>query len=621
MRSIQKFKQELVVPISKQEAWRLLSDTAHLNRVLGLFKVQYGSVETGKTGVYRTTFTHLIGSYKLRWKEFPFQWKKGEYYNNLREYENGPMKSFLTSVELYDDDQVLEDGSKATRIVLGAEVLSANLIGDLLIPSAVNNSIRKMYDYTYEYLRLKTAGKVYAIPQTKLSLEVNIATLDRLLAELEKTSANPAYTPLFRDHLINQSDDEVIDMRPFYWAQMWEVDRDELLRFFLYATNVGILNLGWHLICPNCRVSKSMSDTLSDVAQQYHCDFCGVNYDVSLDKYMELCFSVHSSIRKAYKALFCIGGPAITPHIYLQSYVRRGAPVELTAPDHVQGFRLRVLKANHSVNFNMEPSFSANSSSATEPISLKYTEQGWPVEELTFTADRHKIILENETENDIIVVFEKIDWDDITVTAAKVNSMNEFRRMFSSEVLAPGHEVSIENVTFFFSDLLGSTIFYEEVGDAHAYGQVRKHFDFLMQWIHQNNGSIVKTIGDAVMAVFERPEDGVKAALDIQFHLADFNRFIEQDQAIVIKIGIHTGPAIAVNSNDRMDYFGRNVNIAARVQGLSRGNDIAINSSCLEHPQVVELLEAADVTIKEYETALRGIERKQKVYQIMLRNR
>lgn len=162
--------------------------------------------------------------------------------------------------------------------------------------------------------------------------------------------------------------------------------------------------------------------------------------------------------------------------------------------------------------------------------------------------------------------------------------MQEFRDLFSSEVLAPGQQVGIENVTILFSDLRASTTLYETIGDAHAYGQVNRHFDFLTDWIAKNSGSIVKTIGDAVMAVFHRPEQAVKAALDIQRYIENFNA--SMDYKIVIKVGIHTGPAIAVNSNERLDYFGRTVNLAARIQNESRGNDIVISEQCFERKGV-----------------------------------
>lgn len=616
MRVLKKYSEERIVPIPRQEVWDILSDTNHLNGVLGLFKVEYAGIFPSQTGVYRKTFTKIIGNYNLKWKEYPFQWSKGNYYNNLREYDNGPMKSFLTLVEV--QDAMLPDGSEGTRLILGAHVLSANWIGDLFIPSTVNKSIKKMFNYTLDYLRLKKEGKIHAVPQLKPSFEVNTLELDRLLEELKKTEANLEFVPLFREHLIQQGDDEVTDMRPYHWADLWQRDRGDILKFFLYCTKVGMFNLKWHLLCPNCRVSKSTSDTLAAISDQYHCDFCGVQYETSLDKYMELCFSVHPTIRKAYKAVFCIGGPAITPHIYLQAFIRTGSPVELIAPEGLAQFRIRVLQANLSVAFVKSDQVNP----ATKSTELEYTASGWSQEQCNYSQGQRSIVIHNQTENDIIVVFEKVDWDDVVVTAAKVSSMYEFRRMFSSEVLAPGHEVSIENLTIFFSDLQGSTSFYENVGDAYAYGQVRKHFDFLEGWILKNRGTVVKTIGDAVMAVFEKPEDGVKAALDIQTHITQFNSLMNEQEnlALVIKIGVHQGATIAVTSNNRIDYFGRNVNIAARVQGLSKGNDVVISRSCMDRPQVVQLLSEHKLIAHEFDAELRGIEDKQSVYQIKFIN-
>ena len=77
----------------------------------------------------------------------------------------------------------------------------------------------------------------------------------------------------------------------------------------------------------------------------------------------------------------------------------------------------------------------------------------------------------------------------------------------------------------------------------------------------------MKTIGDAVMAVFPRPEAAVQAALEMQQKIGAFNRAHHIEPPLVIKLGVHQGPMIAINANNRLDYFGRTVNIAARVQG------------------------------------------------------
>jgi class 3 adenylate cyclase len=180
--------------------------------------------------------------------------------------------------------------------------------------------------------------------------------------------------------------------------------------------------------------------------------------------------------------------------------------------------------------------------------------------------------------------------------------------MFSSEVLAPGEQVGIDNIALLFSDLQGSTHFYEQVGDAFAYGQVRKHFDFMRYWIERSGGAIVKTIGDAVMAVFETPEQSLQAALGIQSHVGEFNARLAEGQEIVVKIGLHHGPAIAVTSNDVLDYFGRTVNMAARIQSESAGGDIVLSEESMEREGVACLLASEGIKLTRESVRLKGFD-------------
>ena len=79
---------------------------------------------------------------------------------------------------------------------------------------------------------------------------------------------------------------------------------------------------------------------------------------------------------------------------------------------------------------------------------------------------------------------------------------------------------------------------------------------------------MVKTIGDAVMATFPTPDRRMAAALRMREAMRELN---EQhgSEDLLLKIGIHEGPCLAVMLNERQDYFGQTVNIAARVQGLA----------------------------------------------------
>lgn len=83
--------------------------------------------------------------------------------------------------------------------------------------------------------------------------------------------------------------------------------------------------------------------------------------------------------------------------------------------------------------------------------------------------------------------------------------------------------LAISHVCIMFTDIKGSTSLYDRLGDSAAYALVREHFDVLFHRVEQNDGVIVKTIGDSVMASFKSSADGVAAALAIQAAFRDFN--------------------------------------------------------------------------------------------------
>src|SRR5438270_11554443 len=122
-------------------------------------------------------------------------------------------------------------------------------------------------------------------------------------------------------------------------------------------------------------------------------------------------------------------------------------------------------------------------------------------------------------------------------------------------------------MTYVFTDLKQSTPLYESVGDVNAYFLVRQHFEILNKIIRERSGTIIKTIGDAVMAGFERPQDAVCASIEMTEELLRFNR--TASRPLGLKVGVHKGRAIAVTLNDRIDYFGQYENIARRVHVLA----------------------------------------------------
>ena len=151
-----------------------------------------------------------------------------------------------------------------------------------------------------------------------------------------------------------------------------------------------------------------------------------------------------------------------------------------------------------------------------------------------------------------------------------------FRDLFRSEVIGGNEGIGVKDIALLFTDLKGSTALYDRIGDLNAFALVQQHFEQLQGVTVRHNGAIIKTIGDAVMAAFLNPADAVQAALDMRSEIAAFNER-QPDKALILKIGVHKGAAIAVTLNERLDYFGQTVNIAARVQNLADADEIFVS--------------------------------------------
>jgi adenylate cyclase len=196
--------------------------------------------------------------------------------------------------------------------------------------------------------------------------------------------------------------------------------------------------------------------------------------------------------------------------------------------------------------------------------------------------------------------------------------MQEFRELFSSEILAPQQQLAVSHIALLFSDLKGSTQLYEGIGDAAAYSRVNRHFDFIRQAVEQGNGSIIKTMGDGVMCAFHRLDDALATALRLQAQVTSWCQAQGIDPPLALKVGVHDGPAIAMTANDHLDYFGRTVNMAARVADQSRGGDIAVLRDVLEHADQSLVKGQNGITIEPFTTRLRGLPHDQRLVRITI---
>jgi len=118
-----------------------------------------------------------------------------------------------------------------------------------------------------------------------------------------------------------------------------------------------------------------------------------------------------------------------------------------------------------------------------------------------------------------------------------------------------------------------------------------------------------------VMATFLTPDHALAAAMRMRDAMRKLNATHGRDD-LLLKIGIHEGPCLAVTLNERQDYFGQTVNLASRVQGLALTPSILATRSVVINPESTSLLKASGLTPAARQHSLRGIASEVPIYEI-----
>jgi class 3 adenylate cyclase len=285
---------------------------------------------------------------------------------------------------------------------------------------------------------------------------------------------------------------------------------------------------------------------------------------------------------------FCLSGPMATPHVVVQLLLTPGEKRNIGLDLPAGSYRLRTLHPGAFVDVEHDPRHGVGAFPG-----LRITAQGVSA---TAPGKAGTISFANDAGFELAALIEDRTWTREALTAPEVISLQAFRDLFAEATLRPGDEAGVSQVALLFSDLQGSTALYERVGDSVAFNMVREHFALLASIVRDHDGAVVKTIGDAVMASFGDPAHAVKAALAMQARIADHD--------LVLKLGVHAGPSVVVTLNDRLDYFGSTVNMAARLQGQSQGGDIVLSGAVADDPAVQPLI--ASLAKRQESVTLKG---------------
>ncbi len=578
---------------SPEKLWPFVADTNRFNRDTNVPAVEVEPNKRRLRNARRRVRLSILGM-PVEWEEQPFEWVRPFRFGVKRTYSKGPVAEMKALAELTSR----ADGG--TRFKYEVDVRPKSLLGFVVIPLQVgilgSRRFRRAFR-KYDELAFVEVSSEEIQPAPALSG----AASDRLTAIRERLLADVDSDPAAVERLlefIQQADDfAVARIKPYELADSWEQARRVVLETCLRATRVGLLDLQWDLLCPLCRGPQESSSSLKDIDPEVHCETCRIDFTVNFDRFVELTFRPNDSIRTIDVKDYCIGSPQRTPHVVAQQLLPAHSGRELSIALEPGNYRFRALELVGEQAVRVAPE--GNNSSA-----VTVSNNGWPREELSL-GPRPKLTLRNNTDAEQLLILERLAWGDQAATAAEVTALQIFRDLFSTEALRRGEKISVGTLTVLFTDLRNSTQLYREIGDATAFGRVMNHFDVLKKVIAEEDGALVKTIGDAVMAVFRRPAAALKAMLRAQEMLAAPAPGIEP---LTLKAGLHAGPCIAVTLNDRLDYFGSTVNMAARLESLSTGNDVIISRVLYDDPEVRDLISDELLQATPFEMSLKGFQ-------------
>jgi len=566
---------------SPERLWPLVADTNRFNRDAGVPELELGEVRRGGRRLLQLSRLGV----PIEWEEEPFEWIEPCRFSVVRRYSKGPLAEMRVAVELLPEAE-----GTLLRYEVWAEPRS--LLGRIAVPIEIGRRSRTRFERTLRRYDAQLADE--PVEPRKAHLQPGAGQrLAAVRAALEAEGTAPELVQRLTDVIECADDLTVSRLRPYALADAWGAERRAVLDLFLRATRAGLLEFRWDLVCPMCRGAPESAETLSGVHEHVHCDSCAIDFRVDFTRSVELTFRPARAIREVAVQEFCVGGPQLTPHIVFQQLVQPGSErsVEPVLGAGSYRLRLRDLPGARRLVVTPDGATSLHLEASAEDAELA-------------SSSTPSLLLRNDTEEEQLFVLERTAWTDQILSAAEVTALQVFRDLFADEALRPGEPISVGTLTILFTDLRDSTRFYLDVGDAPAFGSVMDHLDVLRAAVTDESGALVKTMGDAIMAVFARPVSAVRAAQRAQRELAAPE---DGRRPLVLKVGIHAGHCIAVTQNERLDYFGSTVNLAARLVDLSSGTNIVVSAAVAEDPEVAELVRGG-LTAEPVHATLKGFE-------------
>ncbi|MDM8566761.1 adenylate/guanylate cyclase domain-containing protein [Candidatus Halobeggiatoa sp. HSG11] len=383
----------------------------------------------------------------------------------------------------------------------------------------------------------------------------------------------------------------------------------------LHSIPIGLFDLNWEVHCPHCHGITHDYHSLSQAAGESYCENCRVEFEADFAKWVNVTFSLNKEIDNRKPTLACKLPEGTEIFLVLET-----APSETKSAimDIKDAGKYRYVcpmtKSRGMLTISGEKTDELQEFSIEQLINNEFNPS-----EIQAHPGRIKINLTNSgyVPSGLIIIIDNLPQQPLPPNLSGLELIHypEFHNLFGEQVLSNREQMQVAAVTTLFTDITGSTEMYEKLGDIAAYNVVRDHFDILFSYIEQQGGIILKTIGDAVMASFTSNEAALLSIINALEEFEQYNNNKHIDRQVNIKIGIHRGPTILVNLNERLDYFGSTINKAARIQAVANSGEICFSEQVYQDSNFVQAMKRSGIeNISRHSINLKGIDGLQTVY-------
>lgn len=519
------------LPVSPSEIWPFLIDTSRMNKDLGFPSRQEIELE-GENHVTTVTFGR-----KEEWIEKPWVWIHEKEVQNHRIFLKGWM------AEQRGVFQIEESKNHTTLVHVYFRWAFHSSFSRFLF-SLVPGALSKKFESFF-------------ILKTKLILD-DRGTHKKQLAT--KPNASDPYQEV-KNYILTADPLDLDRLHVKSVSQKIGLPVNSVIDACVRLVNEGSLSLSWDVVCPHCRGVKMKNQSLSSIDDANSCEPCGITFNLEAEESIEVVFHISPKLREIQNLVYCAAEPAKKKHIKLNQEIKTGEIKEFRMNLPPGTYNLRSKNGKGLIAVHIEE----NSSEGT--VSWDGLEKKKITVRPEFT-----LRVSNKTNDDDLFTFEEAWWFHDRLLAGEALSHPNLREIFSQDHISVGMKLNVGTQVILFTDIVGSTPFYKNLGDALALKAVQGHYKEVAQIIEKNGGVVVKFIGDAVMAAFLDVHKAMEAALSIQqaFHRT------RNDVPIKLRVSFHEGKVLAANMNVGIDYFGNTVNQAAKIQKHAGAHEIAV---------------------------------------------